>query len=841
MSNKDFSQLLTKAPLKETSLRHSLDHIRLSWKNKAILSKTDAYEISWYNLIPETIQTKLEQYPEASLRIWYTHKLYVLLTKAMLIVDQSGLKMEVSVQDMMVYDQPFLFDVRLDPFVCVIVSVQGHIRWIQHDKFPSDYTIPITDGITTVKMINMEQILLGTVSGDIYLCHKDGLFKFYKQQSWFDAFMLTGSYHFSKIPSLSEQFKQDHGSITCIQFVNSIAYISTTKAIHLWNMEKHKIQYIAHCMIEETIKNKIKQHIPDYYVKKDLQCEIVGMNVHSNRDIVLLISYSLPNMQGYVQYFVIKCQLEKEQEHLVAHIICGHSLAFTTLKRKAHLISTKDIAFVSFKDTVIATSIDKTSIFEASVYVQDQVLYTEIVQENTVLIYTRQQGAIRFTVDVDKILSSWLTDNMYARAVKNIEESDTRIFQSKLEQAVFFGDAPNSPLQFPIRRQNQENVSRAALDLSNSILNGQCRFLSLDMDLSTFSCAQYYFQKRIYTVLKENDIYSWLSKQDRFKLFQRTETSIVCHTVSKYMAKSQPDQELRKKLLQIMHSVSSSQIQDLEEQLRYFFKRESESVVHLLKMVHIEACSEQPTTDFFYYAMKLMVKALSIAHYFEDKHTLEYDMNTTQPSIAAMLCDYLTRLWIKGFDMDSQDTVQFGHSERASLRPMVDIASLLLNTLSKQKTEDAYQIFRDTRHLVFHRLLEDQDLICKLVKKYGGASSLVQIVQTSAQSVEKKRERHLAYIQHLGYPYFSCLLLYLSQKDQYDLVEDYSTQFNQFVAPFLNQYPTPRMAWIYYLHRKDYIQSYQQLLLCFKTHLPKEERLNMMAWKTLLEKLIKST
>lgn len=127
------------------------------------------------------------------------------------------------------------------------------------------------------------------------------------------------------------------------------------------------------------------------------------------------MSYSVPEMNNYVQYAVILLAIDRETlREDYARLTIQHTASVPysvipgTLSRLPSLELGQSLAFVTFDQTVVAVSLDKQSVFEEYAVLKqkdDMVLCTKACQREHVesAIIITKGGTILFEVDVDKI------------------------------------------------------------------------------------------------------------------------------------------------------------------------------------------------------------------------------------------------------------------------------------------------------------------------------------------------------------------------------------------------------------------------------------------------------
>ena len=58
------------------------------------------------------------------------------------------------------------------------------------------------------------------------------------------------------------------------------------------------------------------------------------------------------------------------------------------------------------------------------------------------------------------------------------------------------------------------------------------------------------------------------------------------------------------------------------------------------------------------------------------------------------------------------------------------------------------------------------------------------------------------------------------------------------MSMLIDQFTVPKIAWVHYVHQKDYEKAYEQLLLYLDTPMSEQERKEAIAWQRILEACI---
>jgi hypothetical protein len=150
--------------------------------------------------------------------------------------------------------------------------------------------------------------------------------------------------------------------------------------------------------------------------------------------MAILASYTVPGLGDYVQYAIMTFSLEKGTTIQVKYTASiPYSAIPSTFKWSPQLMTTSTLAFIVFDQTIIAVSINRKSVFEESVVLNDnEILYTDIREtdnSNVATIYTLIDGILEFEIDTEKICASGEAGNIYAGIVDDVVSASLNKFK----------------------------------------------------------------------------------------------------------------------------------------------------------------------------------------------------------------------------------------------------------------------------------------------------------------------------------------------------------------------------------------------------------------------------
>lgn len=134
----------------------------------------------------------------------------------------------------------------------------------------------------------------------------------------------------------------------------------------------------------------------------------------SKEELVLLVSYTAPELSEYLQYAVIKFNIGNEKNTVRMHPKHTATLPYSalpgSLSRIPRLNVTNDIAFVSFDDTLVARSLSRKSVFEESLVLKEKdnaILALDIVDSfenlDKAIVVTAKSDILEFQVNKKEI------------------------------------------------------------------------------------------------------------------------------------------------------------------------------------------------------------------------------------------------------------------------------------------------------------------------------------------------------------------------------------------------------------------------------------------------------
>jgi hypothetical protein len=125
-------------------------------------------------------------------------------------------------------------------------------------------------------------------------------------------------------------------------------------------------------------------------------------------------------MGDYVQYAIITFIVEQDDNQFIMYAKHTCSIPFSaipsSLKIPPQLHITNDIGFILFDKTVIATSLERKSVFEESVVLEDPddaILCINVFKSPTnkdcAIIFTAKSNVLKYQIDAKKIQESRTT------------------------------------------------------------------------------------------------------------------------------------------------------------------------------------------------------------------------------------------------------------------------------------------------------------------------------------------------------------------------------------------------------------------------------------------------
>lgn len=135
----------------------------------------------------------------------------------------------------------------------------------------------------------------------------------------------------------------------------------------------------------------------------------VSFKIYRDREIIILASYTIPDMGDYVQYALVTFVIDEDNSTLHEKFTTSipYSAIPDLLKSTPRISVTDALAFITFDVTVIAVSLNTMSVFEDAVVLKnDHVLFTEVCSSHNIdkaIIYTMDSGILEFKIDVEFI------------------------------------------------------------------------------------------------------------------------------------------------------------------------------------------------------------------------------------------------------------------------------------------------------------------------------------------------------------------------------------------------------------------------------------------------------
>ncbi|KAI9476103.1 MAG: hypothetical protein EXX96DRAFT_651789 [Benjaminiella poitrasii] len=878
----------------------SAESYPISWTNPSILSKTEVYEITRNSILHPECQDWIDKSSHQNTRAYFDQQSRTIVTYNELAIHIQSYKSKSKVTvtlpliNLSVQQTVPLVNVFIDKsnmINIIAANSMGEIHYYRDCFKDSCRTLKIplkyhNEYITSVKLVHADQAVIGSSTGEIYFVNfslqgNEDLIQlgtFYK--SSFNATDLLSFSNFLKLRSLhclSNENKPTYAEtspITNICATDNLYYICSHKDISIWQLkEPGEVELILRKEIELEIIANVAKHIPSRISKDEIRCEIVNMNIVARDEIMILVSYTVPEMKEYVQYVVIKFSLEFD-EHQQLSMITKHTASIpysdirSSLQKQPQLLSTEDIGFIAFDKAVIAISLTRNSAFEESVVLsrpEDSVLWIErndntMEDINSVLIMTSRSGVLKLKINKVKLKEPRTTGNIYASLVENIEERDTMVFKSRLEQALFFGSPDEkSPLQFPLRVE-QEDISMAVISLTSEIQNGNCAFLPKDLDFDLFINARYYFQKRIFGILKDNKLHNQIIAKDRYELLKSTELYYISALLKEYFHLYDSDAHFKQSLIEIIQATIGSQEKDYNLLKNDFLKSYTMKVKVFLRRLAL--------SKIFPAAIDILTWCVTKTYVFEERCFYIYALDKRNVKrISAQLGSILSIVFknivedlekyqkpvdpIKVDSINQDQRLDIKTNEFPSIpvikQKILEIAKMLLNTLKVEldvdENPEVTQMYNNLRESVFEGLCATGqfELAINLAKKHNCVSFVIGLIQRSHLSHDEMKKMNINYIELFGKYYFNQLLEYLEKQDQYQDMLDLCLLFPDFANEFLKDNSVPKVSWIFYLRQNDFIRSLNCLHTYLETDLTEEQRSFLLSWYKMISIAVSET
>ncbi|CEG78500.1 hypothetical protein RMATCC62417_13099 [Rhizopus microsporus] len=402
------------------------------WTDPDILSQTNVYRMTWACKFPSLLESAIKSHQLVNVYTSFEKECVLVSTYESIYIYHYKIKPAVEYQ----VSQLTLNHMDSPPKVHLIgskgilaIGQSGRILYWDDYTSPSLYvdyqtTLSQHELITAVTPVQERQAIMGTSSGNIYLIdyqqqHKIDVYSFYKQTSLVSYLNDILPFTSKSLECLSNVSKSSiicSGEIVSIAVSNSLIYAAYPDHITIWKIDQEsKVKLLSVISIHQHIKDALARHIPTHVSKHSLKPSLHDLHVIENGHLAILVSYSVPEMNNYVQYAVILLAIDRETlREDYARLTIQHTASVPysvipgTLSRLPSLELGQSLAFVTFDQTVVAVSLDKQSVFEEYAVLKqkdDMVLCTKACQREHVesAIIITKGGTILFEVDVDKI------------------------------------------------------------------------------------------------------------------------------------------------------------------------------------------------------------------------------------------------------------------------------------------------------------------------------------------------------------------------------------------------------------------------------------------------------
>ncbi|CEP17532.1 hypothetical protein [Parasitella parasitica] len=796
---------------KRSSVSYTVD-----WFDPFVLSKSNAFQITSSCRLPENCQEIIDKQPANPPRVVVNLKqeYIVLLTTAHIylyskktnLLSTHAIPKSPHRENTIPLFNVFVHTDNNDKQVFKIITVdergRAHLFVDGKDQqTEASFKVPLYrhyERTTAVKWINADQILIGSSTGQLYLLDVSSTAyqttRLYKERISTVLDFVLASYHQILPQALDYTLPtiEETGPIVNISIDQDICYICSEHSVSLWKVETEtRAELVAQICLQNDMIDCILPHVPSNVTKYTLECKIVNMVVKVKEQLVLLVSYTVPEISEFLQYAIIKFNIEYNSNGSV-NMYAKHtvSLPYSELQsprsKQPQLIITNDVAFVSFSDTVVARSLSKRSVFEESLVLKDK--SDAILSVSTVETADNLASAMVVTANSD-ILEFQL-------------ERDTMVFKSRLEQALFFGVYKETPLRFPLVVEHNEDVGSAIMEVTNNILAEECPFLpkSLDSEIS-FIESRFYFQKHLYKILQDHMLDHLLSSEQKCRLFELLELYYLAKQIWRVVQEKSTDLEWISNAARISQTVVKTELGG-KAQLEHLLRDHLYKIKEFLAQI----ATDQATicTD------DIIPRIIQKCRSFEEKNVRRYgSCISPENHFSVLACEHLVDIFQQKVQQISSSACTAPCSDDEK-RKLQDSASLLLDIYSKQPDVEKYAAVKETAFEGL-RLVGSPEMAVDLANKYGDIPQIVASIPKLMLSPEEFKKQSESYIDRYGYPYFENLL----REVDHEVAWYFCGLYPEFAETFFSNLGNlPKVAWKYHVKRQDYRKAYKVLLKC---------------------------
>ncbi|KAI9263643.1 hypothetical protein EDC94DRAFT_607372 [Helicostylum pulchrum] len=832
------------------------------WANPKILSKTDAYEVTRHLILPVEFQNLAFHYKEY--RVQADHE-----RKYLALISSNNIDLYFYTSDpiliKLTVPTPIRFFHLLNQTTAIAVTTGGEVYyWKDINEDAIHYTISLLSNkehITAVEPVDANQVVIGTSTGEIYslsITTKDTIIDvstFYKPTGVVSY--ITGIFQ-TPLPHISQVELRAHTEpVLKFKVLKDMVYVVSKKHLLVWKIHSfNKVEFVSHIDLGVTLLSSVFQHFQSNATKDQIKLDILDLGLITDRECVALVSYSVPALGDYVQFVLVSFTLQSFFKQ--AQVDYTSSIPYTAVAGTTSptLSVTKTLGFVTFKQTLIAVSLDPRSVFEESVVLKnDAILSVSVYEEkdtNRALIYTLSSGVIEFKVDIDEILAQRDTGNVYARVVPSIMDRDTVIFMSKLEQAVYFGASKQSPLSFPLKPEKVD-ISHAVKMVSDKIMNTESKLLPSKQDITLFLESRFVFEKQIMIVLKESFLMDTIPQNIRNELFKRVEfylLSLILWEFHQERAHDSVTLEYWERTIADVLEPKDNIIQNLliNHPFRILdFVNKVRSKV-LIQGKKVKNAQEHMTL--IYTTNKIMMRATKETYLFETAYRKDYKVPVNyDDSVSVQLNDMIYLLFELNVEYivnnSSDDSIMNSDYLKRMKESLYDLSVILLDILleaaknTKINVEQYQSDYESVRKSVIEGLckcgLSEKAII--LGAKHNDVQSLVMTIHTSSGfSSETIQEKDSKFIGIFKQDYFSCLLKYLDK----DSVENEKvilallSKHPGYATDFLNR-NSLQVAWKFYLQKKDYKRALEAIQVLVQQEEDQTKLNEYSSWMKIFE------
>ncbi|KAI8887492.1 hypothetical protein K501DRAFT_330522 [Backusella circina FSU 941] len=706
------------------------------------------------------------------------------------------------------------------------------------------YTLPLrsqADVITATCTLNQQKLLVvGTRMGDLFpLALKKDLIQPISHHEDDDNTGVVSyiSSFFIKRPLFDSPAAEQEERIVGIVNVLDTVYVLTEKHIQVWHVDSNlQLKLTANISILKDLVESISQHIPNNVSIDNIRIEPLDIDSKLKNELVLLSSYQLPVMGDYIQYAAstisIKNTPDESTHFRIKHTASAPFSANTQSSSIPKLSISKSIAFITFDSHVIAVSRNKKSAFEEPVVLSDddRILCTQVEREGqegcieSATIYTLKSGIFDYDIDIQKIQGAEIDGNMYAGYVSNTVDLDTSIIQSKLEQAVLFGASQDTSIRFPLSIE-QEDISSAVSKVLDELMENTL-FLPLSLDAELRAEARYVFVNRIFEVLLENNLRSYVNIALRVKLMNCAEICYIAVYLLQEYNGFVDDEPLTKVWSEA--AKNTSVLMKNKGDVKVFFSTEVNKIYQFLDQA-ISVCftdivQENDRPNVVYKMLDILMRVLESGRYFKESFTPLYEIEENKDK------DHLLSKLVACFEKTAKyvlDNDKQGNSKL--VEKLYEVADKLMEC---QKTDSQREDDVPTLVMKYVLLLGKSEFAIKLAEKNQDFTTIVRLTNDKSNKGDVIT-RNAAWIDKLGTPYLLYLFKWLGEQGKDEEILEFDSKYPNQVATFFSKVKLS-VSWKYYLQHKQYEECLNAIFIVLVDEKQVKKRQELLAWAKMI-------